>query len=158
MLLIAGGSLLAVAACAGSTRLDPAPESLRGAWRGDARIIVAWCTQQRLPVSLSIGADGRVEGRIGEALLQQGYVAKNRGDVGRALDIKSDYIVRGALSGTVVPGEPVASTVLFIPFDLRLDEQGRARIEGGVTTSSSSVAVESNFAVCASELVLERSP
>jgi hypothetical protein len=142
--------------CAGCTRMDPVPEAVRGAWRGDAKIIVSWCKEARLPVSLSIAEDGHVEGKIGNATLREGYLARNRHELGRRLRINTDYIVRGHLEGTVVAAEPFRSVVVFIPFNLEERAGEAAVMDGGVTTSRSEAAPKKDWVVVCSDLELRR--
>ena len=149
--LFAGG-------CAGSTRIDPSPELLRGDWIGDAKIIVTWCEQDRVAVSLAIAPDGRVEGTIGDAKLRQAYLAWNRGALGRQLDIKSDYIVRGELEGALVAQEGIERDSVFLPFDTETRELGELVLVGGVATSGSKFGGRDEMILSASGLVLRRPP
>ncbi len=83
---------------AAETVVSPA---MIGDWQGNARIIVTWCQQRVLPVDLDIHADGNVTGKVGDATLTKGRLQRNRGWVGRKLDLKTDYIIAGKLSRPV---------------------------------------------------------
>lgn len=122
-------------ACAGSERLDPTPAALRGAWSGEATISrIGGKKDQPLPLEIEIGADGRVSGTLGSATIQNGYVASNRGAFGRAIDIKTDYILRGGLEGSVIAGESAPSTFFMAPFNLVEKPDESAHVWGGLTT------------------------
>jgi hypothetical protein len=143
--------------CVGSERLDPAPAELLGRWRGEATAVVAWANRQHVTIDLAFAENGTVAGKIGDAVLVDGYVARNRGDLGRALGTNSDFIVRGALEGTVLPREPVTSKVLFIPFNI-VTSDGSAVLTGGVTTCKTSHGAGKDHAVAAKDMELHRSP
>ncbi len=132
----AAASLLALcAACAGSERLDPTPSKLQGDWTGEALIGLSWAPKnQPLPLELHIDADGRVSGTIGGAQLRAGFVASNRGDLGRALELATDYVLRGELEGVVAPNEPKPSKFLIAPFNWVETPGEEPHLWGSVTT------------------------
>ena len=129
-------SLLALcAACAGSERLDPAPARIQGVWHGEALVSrIGAKTNQALPVEFVIAADGRVSGTVGAAQLTNGIVAANRGELGRTLDLATDYIVRGELQGLVIEGESAPSLDVIAPFNLVEKNAQDVHIWGSVTT------------------------
>ncbi len=67
-----------------------------GHWEGSARIIVSWCQQQNLQVAVDIAADGSVAGKVGDATLTKGRLKRNRGRLGRKLNLKTYYIIEAA--------------------------------------------------------------
>ncbi len=148
--------LAALASCAGSERLNPAPATLEGKWRGEAVIGLTWARKnQPLPLEFEFGADGSVSGKVGDATLKHGYVASNRGDFGRAIDIKTDYILRGELEGIVVANEPKSSRFVIAPFNV-IEKPGEdAHIWGSVTTWDSPNGGK-NETVGARDMVLRR--
>jgi hypothetical protein len=119
---------VAAASCASHAT----PPELVGHWQGSGRIIVTWCEQERLPVLLDIGADGTVAGTIGDARLVEARVRRNRGALGRALHVKTDWIVTGDLDGPVVAAEGIERDGVKLPFNL-LD----AELKGAVHTTGS---------------------
>jgi hypothetical protein len=153
----AAGALLLLAGCAGSERIAEVPEALRGEWTGEAHSVMAWSREPRVPVTIEVAGDGSVEGRLGGATLRHGYLARNRGELGRWLEIKSDYIVRGEVEGVVVPEEPHPSRVAFLPVDL-VERDGAPALEGGLTTCRSDHGGGKDVAIAASGLVLRRKP
>lgn len=129
-------ALLALgAACAGSERLDPTPARIQGVWQGEALVSrIGGKTNQSLPIEFVIAADGRVSGTVGGAALTNGFVAANRGELGRTLDLATDYIVRGELQGVVIEGESAPSQYVMAPFNLVEKNALDVHIWGGLTT------------------------
>ena len=93
-----------------------APE-MAGDWRGSAHIIVKWVQQTNMPVALAIKTDGTVTGRIGDATLREGHFKRNRGTLGRALHLKTDYIITGKLEGPMLAKEKITRTAVSIPLN-----------------------------------------
>src|ERR1051326_4891892 len=94
-LLLARGTL-SVASELPATDEAFAPDTV-GQWKGHARIIVVGAKQTNLAVALEIRDNGTVTGRIGDALLINGRLKKNRGEPARKLKLKTDYIIVGNL-------------------------------------------------------------
>jgi hypothetical protein len=86
-----------------------------GHWEGNARIIVTWCQQTNLPVVVDIRADGTVTGKIGDATFTHGQLRRNRGWLGRKLNIKTDYIITGRLIGPIVRSEGITRSGIKMP-------------------------------------------
>ena len=150
-------SLLTVATICLVGRSSPAaepaaPAALTGRWEGDARIIVSWCRQPKLHVAVDIQADGTVTGKIGDASLVKGRLEENRGWLGRRLNLATDHIIRGDLSGPVVAAESVTRERVSIPLDL----VGGALV-GGVHTSGAKFGGKEKMILSASDLTLKRS-
>ncbi len=78
-------------------RDSPAP-SFAGEWRGTARIWMPNQTQLPLPLHLTIEADGTVGGTMGQARVKARF-EWNRSWLGRALHLRSDYVIIGEVSG-----------------------------------------------------------
>src|SRR5687767_11500925 len=91
--------------------------SMVGHWQGNARIIVNWCKQPHLQVEIDIHPDGSVTGTVGDATLTKGQFTRNRGWVGRKLNLATDYIVRGDLKGPVVAAEGITRSSVSMPID-----------------------------------------
>lgn len=100
--------------CASKSVLTPAQV---GHWEGNARIIMTWCQQTNLPVKLDIQADGSVTGTVGDARLKEGRFLKNRGWLGRKLNIETDYIITGNLDGAIVAAEGITRARVMMPFN-----------------------------------------
>ncbi len=117
--------LLGATACARWT----VPASLVGTWSGTERASVrvrpesgpAGFLTDTVPVTLTVHADGSVEGRVGGATLVEAYVLKNRGAVGRAFHLATDFRLEGRLRGAVFPGDPHPTQDVRAPFDVAGD-------------------------------------
>ena len=128
----------------------PTP-AMVGHWQGNARIVVNWCQQRGLPIALDIRPDGSVTGKIGDAALRQGHFQRNRGWVGRKLNVKTDYIITGKLSGPIVAAEGITRSGVKIP----LNFVGRTFV-GGVHTSGSAFGGKARMILSAASLTLRR--
>ncbi|MFC1524441.1 hypothetical protein ACFL6N_06580 [Thermodesulfobacteriota bacterium] len=54
-----------------------AKEDLVGIWKGEGKVIVAWCEQKQLPFELQIDIDRNVSGKIGDAQILHGKIRLN---------------------------------------------------------------------------------
>jgi len=103
-----------------------------GHWEGNARIIVSWCHQTNLVVNVDIHADGSVTGAVGDAKLTDGRFQRNRGWLGRKLNLATDYIITGGLDGAIVAAEGITRSKVKIPLNF-----SDGMFLGGVNTSGS---------------------
>lgn len=152
------GSMIAIAAmalpllaatCLGAPAIvGPA---MVGGWDGNARIIVAWCQQTNLPVSLTVAADGRVQGKVGDATLTNAHLNRNRGPLGRRLNLKTDYIVVGDLHGPIVASEQITRSRVSMPLNF-----AGGTFAGGVHTSGTKWGGKQRMIFSASQLTLVR--
>jgi len=126
------------------------PSAMTGGFKGSAKIIVNWTKQKQLPVEVVIADDGSVTGKIGDATLDDGRLKKNRGAIGRKLNIKTDYIIVGQLSGPVIKAENIERKAVSIPLNFK----GGA-FSGGVHTSGSKIGGQSGMKLSASGLTLK---
>lgn len=111
--------------------MDSIPASLLGAWHGetavrlpivfvpepdddpsdDIRVLVA--------IDITIHDDGTVTGTVGDAELVECVLKQNRGELGRQLNLATDYIVMdGYLAGAIVPADETPEKNITIPFNL----------------------------------------
>lgn len=127
--------------------------ALAGAWNGEAQIFVDWTAQRTLAVRLSIAPDGRVSGTVGDAVLRNGNLRRNRGALGRALHLKTDWAVTGDLDGAVIKAEAIRRASVTIPLDWFDDH-----FEGGVNTSGTHFGGKESMWLAAGRLRLERAP
>ena len=128
-----------------------APPDMAGAWAGEAEIFVNWTAQRSLPVKLSIAADGRVAGTVGDATLRNGRFESNRNAIERAIHLKTDWIVKGDLDGDVIKAEKIHRTSVSVPLNW-ID----GHFEGGVNTSGSHFGGKESMWLAAGRLRLER--
>jgi hypothetical protein len=106
--------------------------AMAGHWEGNARIVVAWCHQKNLPVSVDIQSDGSVTGTVGDATLTEGRLLRNRGWLLRKLNWATDYLITGGCYGAIVKAEGITRSRVKLP----LNFNGGAFV-GGVNTSGS---------------------
>jgi hypothetical protein len=140
-------------ACWSSRAADPSvAPAMVGHWEGDARIIVSWCRQTNLHVTIDIHADGSVTGKVGDASLIKGRFERNRSWLGRKLNLATDHIIRGDLKGPVVAAEGITRESVSIP----LNFIGGA-FAGGVHTSGSKFGGKEKMILSASSLTLRHS-
>jgi hypothetical protein len=132
---------------------DTVTDALVGHWQGSARIVVDWCQQQRLPVAIDINSDGNVTGKIGDATLKNGRLSRNRGWIGRKMNLATDYIIKGDLTGSLVPTEGVTRSSVSIPFDLT-----NMTLVGGVHTSGTKFGGKKDGILSAASLNLNHAP
>jgi hypothetical protein len=150
---LAAALFLLVAACGAQAEDAVVAPDLQGHWKGNARIIVNWCLQTNLHVELDIHSDGTVSGTVGDARLHTGWIDRNRGWLGRALHVKTDYIIRGRLQGPIVAAEGITRARVFIPFNAR-----NGAIVGGVATSGTALGGKKSMVFTAASLQLTRPP
>ena len=122
---------LFMAGC-GATPIEEVDPTLTGTWQGECAIkvpIVFNPTQLpddvvrqeiTVPMALTLHADATVEGWVGDATIEESVLMTNRGDLGRSLNIASDYIIlNGHLAGAIVAGQDETEIKAFsIPFDV----------------------------------------
>ena len=120
--------------------LDTIPAPLLGTWHGDStvRMPIVFVPEPdddptddvRLPIAIdiTIHADGTVTGTVGDAELVDCLLKQNRGELGRRLNIATDFIIMdGYLAGAIVPGDEVQDRQLTIPFNV-VDDQLRGTL------------------------------
>ncbi len=127
------------------------PQNLTGNWQGNAVIIVSWCEQDSLLISIQIFRDGKVTGTVGDATLKNGQLKKNRGWLGKLLHIKSYFIIIADLQGPIVAKESISRKSVKIIFDLKDN-----KIEGGLHTSGAKIAGKKSMTLSATGMILEK--
>lgn len=144
-------ALLALLATNSSPAAEPVVTStMVGAWEGTAHIIVNWCQQTNLPVRVEVRSNGDVSVQIGDAVLSKGHLRKNRGWLGRKLNVKTDYIIEGRLTGTLLAGESISRSAVKIP----LNFTGTSFV-GGLHTSGCKLGAE-GCGIVSARLTLQR--
>jgi hypothetical protein len=123
-----------------------------GRWKGTADIIVNWTKARTLPVEIAIAADDRVTGKIGDATILNGRFRANRGWLGRALHIKTDWLIDGRLEGPIIAAESIARDELLMPLNFR-----GMTFEGGIATSGSKIG-DRDTMVLTARVILRRAP
>ena len=118
------GLLLSVAA---SPAKDFPSGELTGTWRGHVEIFGSFKVEpypskaaaDHQDVIITIASSGAVSGRIGQARFSGCTVHRNRGWLGRKLNIKTDYIILGGyMEGPITPRDKGAKREFTIPFNI----------------------------------------
>jgi len=120
---------LLVAGC-GATPMEHVDASLLGTWHGAATVrppisfVPPSDDTPRQPevavsITVTIHDDARVTGAVGDAELVNCVLKYNRDELGRQLNIASDYIViDGYLQGSIIPGDEELYKDFTIPFNV----------------------------------------
>ncbi|UCG48491.1 MAG: hypothetical protein JSU94_01695 [Phycisphaerales bacterium] len=127
------------------------PAELVGHWMGAACIVVAWCSERELSISVSIGPDGGVDGTVGDSTLLGGRLRRNRGPIGRKMNLATDYLITAELDGCIVEKENIRRHRLYMPFNLR-----EGVICGGVSTSGAKHNGKQSMRFSAARMQLRR--
>lgn len=119
------------------------PESLNGSWIGNQKVRIRTKDANNhflfidapdsVLLTLNISLTGLVTGSFGNARLEGCTVNKNRGWLGKKLNIQTDYILKGKLIGQVFQGDPLAFIDFSLPFNLKDNSisGGLIQFEGG---------------------------
>ncbi len=104
------------------------PRVLVGTWEGQTEsFIQKWCQGGKFPVTFELHEDRTVEGRAGDATFHNASFRRNRGWLGRMLNLASDYIIEADLGGFLTGGVQCGKVSIFLR---DLDEVGwRASVE-----------------------------
>lgn len=88
-----------------------------GTWKGEGRIIVAWCEQRQLSFELQLDMNGNVLGKIGDAQILHGKIRLNN-IVYRWLGNRK-YIIDAKLTGFLIEKEKIRreSIRVFLDFE-----------------------------------------
>jgi hypothetical protein len=125
----------------GATPIDVVDPALVGTWQGECAIDLPIVfdpaqlpgdeerTQSIVALTITIREDATINGTLGEAAIEASVLKRNRGELGRNLNVASDYIIiDGHLAGPIVSGADETDVKPFtIPFDL-IDDH----IQGGL--------------------------
>ena len=123
-----------------------------GHWEGNARIVVSWCQQTNLPVKVDVHADGTVTGTVGDAKITTARLQRNRGWLGRKLNLASDYIISGNLEGAMVAAEGISRERVMMPLNF-----SGGSFKGGLNSSGSKFGGKDRMTLSAMSLTLAHS-
>ncbi len=127
-LLVAGLVLLTIIGSSFSSVFSKRliPETLQGNWTGIPIVTVRTFEQGRfhftrnpdsVKLSITISEDGTVTGKLGTAVFDGCQMKKNRGSLSRKLNLFSDYVITGKLTGPIFPTDPIAVKVISMPLN-----------------------------------------
>lgn len=146
----------------GATPIDVVDPALVGVWEGDCEVgLPVVFDPSQLPdnvartrsiatLTITIREDATIDGTLGEAAIEASVLKRNRHELGRSLNVASDYIIiDGHLAGPIVSGADETDVKPFtLPFDL-VD----GRIQGGLMWRQTG---KYPFPICSVDL--QRSP
>jgi hypothetical protein len=97
--------------------LATSKEDFIGTWKGEGKVIVAWCEQKHLSFELQIDMAGNVSGKIGDAQIQHGKIKLNN-IVYRWLGNRK-YIIDAKLTNYLIEKEKIRreSIRVFLDFE-----------------------------------------
>lgn len=121
-------ALLALSACL-ATPIESVDPALLGTWQGEATVrppirFEPAPEEERepevaVPLAITIHEDASVTGTVGDAQLVDCVLKLNRSELGRQLNMASDYIVMdGYLDGPILAGDEDARKNFTIPFNI----------------------------------------
>lgn len=107
-------------------------------WRVPSALIGKWESKQTVKVRIkesgkyvfinapdsiqlqfSIDENGNVTGHLGAAVFENCKVSKNRGNLGRTLNLATDYVIKGNLNGAIFANDPHLTKEISAPFDVK---------------------------------------
>ncbi|MEJ2693125.1 MAG: hypothetical protein P8166_08735 [Candidatus Thiodiazotropha sp.] len=94
------------------------PDTLVGHWEGQTKSIVVWAADAIIDIAVDIQRDGRVSGKVGNAALYNASIVVNRGKLGRLLNIKTDWLIKGKLLGPLLSEGNIRRDSVTMPVNL----------------------------------------
>lgn len=101
---------------------------LPGKWTGAQPITVRYSSgfmnytfvrsEDSIQSQIQIDESGFVTGKIGNASFNEAKVKKNRGAIGRKLNLATDYVIKGKLIGFTFAGDSIPEKEISIPLIL----------------------------------------
>lgn len=101
------------------------PVELSGTYSGNNRIIVRYQKdgqyifyEDNAVVTIDISNNHMVTGIVGGAIFSDCRIVPNRGWIARQLNIKTDYLITGKLSGSTFSKDSISEKDISIPFNM----------------------------------------
>ncbi len=118
-----------LAAPAAACAKGPLPPAIAGAWTAHQPVSVRLraprgryrFVSDTVAIRLLLAADGEARGDVGGAVLENAYVLRGRGAIGRALHMGADFQLSGRLQGAVFAADSAPTLDVVAAFDLRGD-------------------------------------
>ncbi len=126
-------------------------KGLTGKWQGQARLSLPWVRQDNLKVHLEILPGGAINGKIGDAVLKDGLIARERGWLEKSVSVGTDYLVTGRLIGNVVKCDGIHRQSVEIRLDFK-----DGRLVGEVITSGFEFGGRDRMMLIAPDLILTK--
>ncbi len=115
-----------------------------GSYTGKSKISVNWCRLDSMSFDLQIDDRGMVTGKIGDAIISNGFIKKN-------LDGKAKYIIQAYLTGAIIRTENINREYINIPLDYK-----RSKFIGSFSTSAVKMDGKETLILTGSNLVLHK--
>lgn len=122
---------------------------MNGIWEGSTHVIVTWCEQKELTVSLHIQANGSVTGKVGDAELVNARLKKKWSWFVGKDSQRTTHIIEGDLKGPIVTAEGISRKKVFI----HLRTEG-AHLSGSLATSGFKIGGKDRMILTATSLWL----
>ena len=116
------------------------PNTMVGHWEGNTKVIVEWCDQTHLPVTLDISPDGKITGVIGDARLTNAQLKEKSNWLGQKKSKGTTHIITGKLEGHVVAAEEIRRDKVFIHIGMENDS-----LVGSLASSGSKTGGKEDF-------------
>ena len=124
-------------------------QKLKGEWTGKCRSVVSWYNKD-IFLRLIIKPNLNVEGNVGDAVLHNGKLKKNRRMLSRFFDLNSnDFRIDADLKGAIVKKEKIIRKEICIVFSMQNN-----RLTGGFTTSGTKFGGRSSMKMSAYNMEL----
>lgn len=131
---------------------DVVASPMVGQWEGSTHVIVAWCKQKELAVSLHVSADGSVTGKVGDAELTNAQIKRKRHWFGQERHGRTTHIIKGDLKGPIVAAEGISRQEVFIHVSIE-----EASLSGSLATSGSKFGGKDSMILTTTSLRLVKS-
>lgn len=104
------------------------PATLIGKWESKQKVTVRTKEKGKyifinapdsIQLQFTIDENGNVSGHLGDAVFEKCKVKKNRGELGKALNLATDYVIKGELKGAIFPNDPHLTKEISAPFDVK---------------------------------------
>jgi hypothetical protein len=132
-------------------RASEKEDPMVGKWEGSAHVVVEWCAQSELFVSIDIAADGKVTGKVGDSVLVDGQLRKKNAWFGSKSEDRTTHIIKANLKGDIVNAEGIVRDEVFI--HVRFENHG---MSGSVGTSGAKAGGKEKMALTAYPLRLSK--
>ncbi|HVN75194.1 MAG TPA: hypothetical protein VMT19_02675 [Thermoanaerobaculaceae bacterium] len=110
---------------------SPLPARVTGRWEARGKVVNSWGPPGEIAFVFIVDAGGSVEGTIGASVLHGARLVRNRTWFGRALHLRSDYLLKGPLRDPITPSLGLTCATFALPLDVN-----GGLLEGALTGSN----------------------
>jgi len=103
------------------------PDQLHGEWIGNLKVAVRFNNNGKFTfvtapdtvnLNLIVKENGDVSGIFGAAAFESCSICKNRGWISKRLNLGTDYIISGNLTGAIFPTDTIVTKRISFPFNM----------------------------------------